>query len=262
MNKRSIVIAAAALAAVGGLGAFLWLRPRSRGLATPVLVLVSGDVRIDASKGKVADVVPVGAWVRTGALGSACFSLHAGRVCLGTQAGVRLASLDATAATLDVERGTVVVGSSTEVVAVKLSGGAVQIAQGTTAIEASASDVTVRALDGSATVTAGSRPPAVIAATSAFGLADGKPRPSLPALEAEEREALAVARSWQGTAGATLDVRAQHGRVEVDGHDVGHAPASFLLSEGSHTVVIHSGPHDVTKKTLDLSAGQKAVIDG
>jgi hypothetical protein len=141
---------------------------------------------------------------------------------------------------------------------VTLPAGALGVRSATVAVEPDAAGATVRALDGSAQVEPAGKPPFTVAAPDAVGL-DGKKRPPVPALEHEERDVLKLASRWQGSAGGILDVEATHGRVEVDGADVGAAPAALLLDEGQHTLVLKDGAREITRETVELRAGQKVV---
>lgn len=260
MKKVTLGLAASG-AILAGLLAAWWLAPRKLGLAAPRWVLVEGNVTVDGARGRAAQELPIGARLRTAGMASGCFSLHASRVCLGTGSDVRLVSLGPRSAGLQVEQGTVLVRTAADDVRLDVPGGSVEVsAQGLAAVETTGGEATARVFEGAARVTGGSRPQAVVPSGAAIGVGDGKPRPAAPSLEAEGRQVMDVARGWQGTAGAIVEVKTAQGHIELDGHDVGHAPASFLLAEGPHTIVVRDGPHDGVTQSVDLGGGQKVVI--
>jgi hypothetical protein len=266
VRRKSLGIAAGltGLALLGGLVGWRLTRPSNLGLERPRLVLLAGEVTLDGARARAAQPFDVGATLRTGH-GSACFSVRAARVCMGANAEAVLAQLDGTSATVHAERGAFVAFSADDDlrVALPLGAGAVVVQGATMALEdLGSADATVRALDGSVTVQAAGQPDLRITAPEAVGQRDGKKRPRAATLEAEERAVVQLARSWQGTAGAIIDVDGLHGRVEVDGAQVGLAPASVLVEEGTHTLVIRDGARETTHEALKLSAGQRVVRGG
>jgi hypothetical protein len=262
MRRRAVKIGAgvAAVAVAGGLLVWWLKRPARLGLEQPRVVLVAGEAKVDEARARTAMPFASGATVHT-ARGSACFSLHAARACLGANGEVRLAELGAASAVLEHKRGALVLATSGEELRVKLASGTITVRDGVVAVELEGYPA-VRALEGSAEVEAGGRSPAVVAAPDAVNIVDGKKGLAAPALEREERDVARLARRWQGSAGAVLQVDDLHGRVEVDGADVGPAPASVLLDEGSHTLVVRDGAREVTRETIELRAGQKVVRGG
>lgn len=259
MQRRTMVLAAGGGAVALAVAAWWFLVPGRLGLERPRVVVVTGDGRIDDVRAKVAQTLAVGATVRAG-YGSVCFSLHESRVCVGANSEAHLVDLGKTTATIEAKRGTILVVSSTDDVRVNLpSTGSVDVHGGTVAIEGAGTDPVVRALDGSATVEATGRSAVVVAAPTAVSVRDGAKRPSVPPLEGEERAIAQLAHRWQGSAGATIEVDGMRGRVEVDGTDVGAAPAAVLLDEGEHTLEVREGAREGTKEILTLKGGQKVV---
>lgn len=262
MQRRTMVFAIGGGAAALALAAWWFLVPGRLGLAQPRLVIVSGDARVDDARAKVAQTLAVGATVRTG-YGSACFSLHESRVCVGAQSEVHLADLGKASAIVEARRGTVVVVSTTDEVHVSVpSAGGLDVHGGMASIEGAGGDPVVRALDGSATVEASGRDDTVVAAPTAMGLRDGSKRAANPALEGEERGIAQLAHRWQGSAGGTIEVTGLRGRLSIDGTDVGTPPAAVLLDEGEHTLEIHDVAREGTKEKLTLHGGQKVVRGG
>jgi hypothetical protein len=262
MQRRTMVLGIAGGAVALALGAWWFLVPGRLGLTHPRFVIVSGDVRVDDARAKVAQTLAVGATVRTG-YGSACFSLHEARVCVGAQSEVHLADLGKTSAIVEARRGTIVVGSSKDDVHVSIpSTGGVDVHGATVSVEGAGADAVVRALDGSVTVEASGRDDAVVAAPTAMGVRDGSKRASNPTIEGEERAIAQLAHRWQGTAGATIEANGTRGRLLVDGTDVGITPAAVLLDEGQHTLEVREGAREGTKEILTLSGGQKVVRGG
>ena len=258
MQRRTLVGIAGG-AVVLAVAAWWLLVPGRLGLVQPRVVIVSADARIDDARAKVSQTLPVGATVRTG-YGSACFSLHESRVCVGAQSEAHLADLGKNTAIVEAKRGTVVVIAGTDSVHVSIpNAGGVDVHGATVSIEGAGSDPVVRALDGSVTVQASGRPDSVVAAPTAISLRDGSKRPSVPAVEGEERGIAQLAHRWQGSAGGTIEVNGLHGRVLVDGTDVGTTPAAVLLDEGDHTLEVREGAHEGKKETLSLHGGQKVV---
>ncbi|HEX8795539.1 MAG TPA: PEGA domain-containing protein [Polyangiaceae bacterium] len=259
MQRRTMALGIGGAAVALGLAAWWLLVPGSLGLQKPRLVIVSGDTHVDDLRAKVSQTLTVGATVRTG-FGSACFSLHESRVCVGAQSEVHLADLGKASAIVEVKRGTVVVVSGSDDVHVSIpSAGGVDVHAATVSIEGAGADPVIRALDGSVTVEATGRPDTVVAAPTAMGVRDGSKRPSIPPLEGEERAIAQLAHRWQGSAGATVEVNGVHNRVTIDGTDVGVTPAAVLLDEGQHTLEVHEGIREGTKETLTLRGGQKVV---
>ena len=254
-----MVLAIGGAAVALALAAWWLLVPGRLGLAKPRMVVVSGDVKVDDARATVAKTLPVGATVRTG-YGSACFSLHESRVCVGAQSEVHLADLGKASAIVEAKRGTLVVVSGTDQVHVSIpTVGGVDVHGATVSVEGAGADPVVRALDGSVTVEASGRPDTLVAAPTAMGVRDGSKRPPSAALESEERAVVQLAHRWQGSAGGTIEVNGMHGRVSIDGTDVGPTPAGVLLDEGEHTLEVHEGPREGTKETLTLRGGQKVV---
>jgi hypothetical protein len=247
-------------AAVAATAAWLLTRPRRLGLERPRVVLVAGEAWVDEARAKAAQPFAAGATVHTGR-GSTCFSLHASRACLGAGGEVRLAELGTTSAALEHKRGALVLAAAGDELRVKLASGSVTVRDGIVAVELEGPAV-VRAIEGSAEVEVGGRPAVVVATPDALSLMDGRKRPPAAALEREERDVARLARRWQGSAGSVLEVDQVHGRVEVDGADVGLTPAGVLLDEGSHTLVVRDGVREVTRETIELRAGQKLVRGG
>jgi hypothetical protein len=250
----------AGLAVAGGLVGWWLTRAPRLGLERPRMVLIAGDATVDGARARPAEPFGVGATVRTGH-GAACFSLRTSRVCMGTNSEAVLAELDGVSATVHAGRGAFVASSSGDELRFSLPlGGAVIVRVATVAMEdlGSPSPV-VRALDGKIIVQASGHPDLTISAPEAVGQDDGKKRPPAPTLEAEERAIVQLASSWQGSAGAIIEVDGLHGRVEVDGTQLGLAPASVLVEEGRHTLVVRDSGRETTHETLKLSAGETAV---
>lgn len=259
MQRRTMALAGGGAAVALALAAWWFLVPGRLGLDKPRIVVVSGEARVDDARAKVAQTLAVGATVRTG-YGSACFSLHESRVCVGAQSEAHLADLGKATAIVEAKRGTVVVVSGTDSVHVSIpSAGGVDVHGATVSIEGAGADPVVRALDGSVTVEASGRDDTVVASPTAMGVRDGGKRAPSAALEGEERAIAQLAHRWQGSAGATIEVNGVHGRMSIDGTDVGTTPAAVLLDEGQHTLEVHEGPREATKETLTLHGGQKVV---
>ena len=259
MQRRTMVIGIGAGAVALAVAAWWFLVPGRLGLTAPRLVIVSGDTRVDDMRVKVSQTLAVGATVRTG-YGSACFSLHESRVCVGAQSEVHLADLGKTSAIVEAKRGTVVVVSGTDEVHLSIpSAGGVDVHGATVSVEGVGADPVVRALDGSVTVEASGRSDTVVAAPTAMSLRDGSKRASNPTLEGEERAIAQLAHRWQGSAGATIEVNGMRGRVSIDNTDVGVTPAAVLLDEGEHTLEVHEAAREGTKEILTLRGGQKVV---
>jgi hypothetical protein len=251
-----------AVVALGGLGVWLVMRPTKLGLERPRVVLVSGEVTVDGARARPAQALSTGATIQTGH-GNACFSVHASRVCVGANADLVLAELGATSATIEARRGTVIVESVGDAVHLTLPTGTVTAHVATVAVEdIGGPGTTVRALDGSVPVNSNGQAETLLAAPGAVSFRDGKRRPAAETLEAEERSIVQLASSWQGTAGAVIQVDGLRGRVEVDGTAVGLAPAAILVAEGSHTLIVRDSAREVTHETLKLNAGQTVVRGG
>ena len=262
MQRRTMALAIGGAVVALALVSWWSFVPSRLGLEKPRLVIVSGDAHVDDLRAKVSQTLTVGATVRTG-YGSACFSLHESRVCVGAQSEVHLADLGKASAIVEAKRGTVVVVASTDDVHVSIpSAGGVDVHGATVSIEGAGADPVVRALDGSVTVEATGREDTLVAAPTAMGVRDGSKRAPSPALEGEERAVVQLAHRWQGTAGATIEVNGTHNRVSIDGTDVGMTPAAVLLDEGQHTLEVQQGPREGTKETLTLRGGQKVVRGG
>ena len=260
MQRRLVVGVGVGLAALGGGAAWWLLSAHALGLAEPRIALAAGEPTVDGHKVKVGQAFDAGQTVRTGDQVSACFSVHASRACLGAQSEVRLAALTARAATLELARGTLIVASAGDDVTVVTAGGAsVEVKNATAALETGQGDALVRALDASVTLAAPGKPPMTLASPSAVGLRDAARRPGAPAVEDEERQVARLASRWQGSAGAIVELRGAHGRLEVDGLDAGHAPAAVLLDEGEHTLAHRAGPHGTTEEKVSLRGGQVVV---
>jgi hypothetical protein len=257
-----MVIGIAGGAVALALGAWWFLVPGRLGLTQPRIVMVSGEAHVDDARAKVEQTLTVGATVRTG-YGSACFSLHESRVCVGAQSEAHLAELGKTSAIVEVKRGTILVVSGTDDVHVSIpSVGGVDVHGATVSVEGAGADPVVRALNGSVTVEASGRDDTLVAAPTAMGVRDGGKRAPSPTLEGEERAVAQLAHRWQGTAGATIEVNGAHSRVSVDGTDVGVTPAAVLLDEGEHTLEVREGSREGTKEILTLRGGQKVVRGG
>jgi hypothetical protein len=187
-------------------------------------------------------------------------------VCIGANAEVKLTELapDGGGGTLEVHKGAIVVAAASgEELHLVLNGlGTLTVRGATVALDDTATDPTVRALDSSATIEATGRPPVVVAAPDSVGFRDGRKRVSIPPLEKEERNVVQLARRWQGSAGAVLSYFGLHGRVEVDGTDVGGAPVAILLDEGPHSLVVRDGNKEVVSEKLTLKSGQKIERGG
>ena len=265
MRRRNVAIAGivVGVAAVGGALAWRLSGPPRLGLEKPRVVLAAGEARADDGRAQPAQILAAGSTVRT-ARGSVCFSVHASRVCVGANSEVRLAEVGPTSAALEVKRGTLVMASAGDELRATFPAGAVRVRSATVAVEADmgGGGQTVRALEGSAQVEPTGKAAVDVAAPDAIGLADGKKRPPAAPLEKEERDVAKLAARWQGSAGGILLVDEARGRVEVDGADVGIAPAGLLLDEGKHTLVVHDGARETVNETVELKAGQTVKKGG
>jgi hypothetical protein len=259
---RAIAGGVAAVAVVGGLLAWWMFRAAPLGLERSRVVVASGEVTVDGARAAPMQLLAVGSTVRTGH-GSACFSVHASRVCVGASAEVVLADVGEASATLQASRGTVVVASVRDDVHVTLPTGTVIARAAMVAVEdIGGTSTTVRVLDGSVPVKSSGQADVELAAPDAITMKDGKRRPRAPTLETEERSIVTFAGSWQGTAGSVIEVSGVHGRVELDGADLGVAPTSVLVAEGRHTLVVRDAGRETVHETLTLKAGQKVVRAG
>ena len=192
-----------------------------------------------------------------------CFSLHASRVCLGANTQVHLSNVGEAAATLELSHGTLVIQSVRDDLRIVLPTGTVRVAAATAALEeAGTPHATLRVLDGRATLQANGRPDVDVSSPDSVDPRDGSKRPPAPALDREERGVTQLASEWQGTAGGILEIREVHGRIEVDGAPLGLGPASVLLSEGNHTLVVRDAAREITHETLNLRAGTTVVRGG
>lgn len=259
MRKATLGIAGAITLMVAA--PVLWILSRQRGVSEPRLIVASGQTTVDDAFAKANQLLPLGARVRTGLMSIACFGVHTTRVCLGADTSMRLTAVGATSETLDVERGTVVVGTSGEQVLITLPGGSLQLSQGILEAEANPREVTVRAYEGSVSMTAGSASASTVTAPAVVGLTDSRKRRPLPQLEAEERAMLNLSRAWQGVSGATVQINGTRGHVAVDGLGVGRPPVSVLLTAGPHTILVLDGDQELLRKAVDLPSGQNLVID-
>jgi hypothetical protein len=183
-------------------------------------------------------------------------------VCLGANTRGRLAELGPHSARIEADQGVIVLRSSGDQLRLTLPDGTVDLQDGVASVEVGSGDVVVRALEGSPSVQAVGKAAVVVQAPGAVGLRDGARRPPAPQVEREELQVMALAGRWQGSAGAILQVDGLDSRVEIDGDQIGRAPASVLLDEGEHTLVIHTGPRDVKTETLHLKAGETVVRGG
>jgi len=257
---RTRIVAAVVAAALVGLGVWWSVRPARLGLERSRVVLAGGEARVDDAHARGALLVPAGATVWTGR-GSACFSVHASRVCMGANGEAKLAELGEASAVIESKRGAIVVKSAGDEIAVGLGSGRVTVKSALVAIEPEVGQggPVVRVLEGKVTVALTGKPPTDVAAPDAIGMMDGKKRLPVERLEAEERGVVQVASRWQGSAGAILELQQPRARIDVDGADVGLGPVSVLLDEGKHTYAIHEGPRDAPAETVELKAGEKVT---
>ncbi len=261
-RRPAAVAVGIAVLAVAGVLVWRFSGPPKLGLDVPRVVLAAGEAHVDETRARPAQVVASGATVHTGR-GSACFSVRASRACVGASGEVRLAELGQGYAVLEQKRGALVIAAvGGDELRVKSGTATVTVRDVVASIEPEGPYATVRALDGRAEVSMGGAAPVSVAAPDAVSTSDGRRRASVPGLEKEERSVVALARRWQGSAGSVIEVDQGHGRVEVDGADVGLAPAAILLDEGSHTLVVRDGVHEVSRETLELRPGQKFVRGG
>jgi len=252
----------AGVAAIGGLLAWWLTRAPPLGLERSRVVLASGEITVDGGRAVPMQLLAVGSTVRTGH-GAGCFSVHGSRVCVGANTEVVLAELGEASATVKANRGTVIVASVRDDVHITLPAATVIARVATAAVEEiGAPGITVRALDGSVPVKSSGQADVLLAAPDAIFLKDGRKRPRALGLEAEERGVVTVAGSWQGSAGAVIEVGGLHGRIELDGTDLGLTPAAILVAEGSHTLIVRDGGRETTHETLKLKAGQRVVRGG
>lgn len=255
---------AAGAAGVLVLGGAAWwlLVPGKLGLTSCRVVLQAGELEVDDKRAAAKQVVMPGSRLHTGGGGSGCLSVHASRFCLGGTGEAKLVDVGEHTSHLEVTHGTALVSASGDELVLALPGGAlVDVTSGVVAIEnVGGADPDVHVIEGSATLTAGGRPPAPMATGACLGLTDGKARATTMAVDAEQRGVLAVAGEWQGSAGAIVEVPGVHPRVEVDDHSIGRAPLTALVVEGHRTVVVHDGPRDAKMKSFDLKGGQRGVF--
>ncbi len=244
----------------GGAAAWWKLVPHRLGLAQPRMVLVTGDSAVDGKRVRAGEAIAAGASVRTPPLAVACFSVHASRVCLGADTQVHLAEIGQASARLEADRGTIVLQSAGDDLTLVLPSGTVELQNGTASVEmGQAADVVVRALAGSPNVQPAGKPVTALGSPAAVSMRDGSKRPALPLAEREETRIAQLAGRWQGSAGAIISYVAHTGRVEIDGDDIGYAPASILLDEGDHTLVVRDGSREATRESLTVKAGQTVV---
>jgi hypothetical protein len=258
MRRLHLGIAGVALAAAGVLG-WWFFTPRSLGLDKSRVVLVTGEAMVDDHRAHVTDVLAPGVTLKTGPFGGLCFSIHAARVCLGSNSEARLTDVGKSAGGVEAKRGALVISADTDDIHVTSADGAFDVHGATVAIEESTGDALARSLAGSVNVQVPGHPAVALASPAAVGLRDGVPRRPSPALEREELNVTKVALRWQGSAGGTLEVGGMRGRVEIDGDDLGRAPASVLLDEGEHTLVVHEGVREILRETLHIRGGQKVI---
>jgi hypothetical protein len=251
------VVASAAAAA------WWFFTPRALGLDRPRVVLVAVGATADGRHLQVSDVLTPGRTLRTGEFAGMCFSVHASRVCLGSSSEARLASADAHVATIEATHGVIVVSArGDDVVRVTTPDGAAVVRGATASVELTATDSVVRSLDGSLDVEPNGRPPGAIASPAAVGLRDGASRPPTPNLAREELGVATVALRWQGSAGAVVVLGGPYGRAKVDGTDIGRLPASVLLDEGEHTLVVSNGVRETVHETVRLRGGERVARGG
>jgi hypothetical protein len=254
-----ILGAAVLAAALGGVIAWKLSRPRRLGLEQARVVLAAGQATADGARVRAAQALPVGATLGT-ERGSVCISIHGSRVCMGANSTATLEALGDASATLKASRGTLIVESTRDVLSIVTPGATVRVAAATAAIEEIGSPrSTLRVLDGNVTLRSGGRPDLVFTSPDAVDPADGSKRHPAPDLEREERSVTQLATEWQGTAGAVVDIEDAHGRVELDGAYVGIPPATVLVSEGDHALVVRDTAREITHETLRLAAGQTLV---
>jgi len=261
MRRRVLVGFGAGVVVALGVLAWWRLTPSRRGLAEPRMVLVTGDATVDSRRIRAGEPFVAGASLRTG-LGSACFSVRASRVCLGANSRGRLAEFGPHSAAIEADQGVIVLRSSGDQLRLTLPDGTVDVLDGAAGVEVGGGDVVVRALEGGPSVQATGKAAVVVQAPGAIGLRDGSKRPPAPQVEREEMQVTELARRWQGSAGAILQVDGFGSHVEIDGDEIGRAPASVLLDEGQHTLVIRTGPRDAKTETLQMKAGETVVRGG
>lgn len=244
---------------LGGAAAWKLSGPRKLGLERPRVVLAAGQATAGGARVRAAQALTPGAALGT-ERGSMCISIHASRVCLGANGVAELEALDDAAATLKVSRGALVVESARDVLSIVMPTATLRVAAATAAIEGIGSPhATLRVLDGNVTLQSRGRPDLLVASPDTVDVADGSGRPRSPDAEREERGLAQLVGEWQGTAGAIVDIEGAHGRVELDGAYVGVAPATVLVSEGDHTLVVRDTAREITHETLKLVAGQTLV---
>ncbi len=237
----------------------LWVIARHRGVSEPRLIVASGQTTVNDVLVQAGQPIAQGAPVRTGLMSIGCLGVHTTRVCLGANTSMRLVAIGTASETLDVEQGTVVVGTSDEQALITVPGGSLQVSQGIVEVEVNPREVVVRAYEGSVGMTAGSASASTVTAPAVLNL-QGKKRPPIPPLEAEERAMITLARAWQGGSSGTIQINGTHGRVVVDGLGLGRPPVSVLLTSGPHTILLHEGDQELLRKTVDVSSGQNVVV--
>ncbi|HEX3344495.1 MAG TPA: hypothetical protein VHS09_07965, partial [Polyangiaceae bacterium] len=176
MMRRSHLIAGgiAAVAVAGGSLAWWLIRAPPLGLERSRVVLAAGEVTVDGARAVPKQLLAAGSTLRTGR-GSACFSVHESRVCVGANAEVVLAELGPTSATLQANRGAVVVASRRDDLHVTLPTGTVIARAATVAVEdVGGPATTVRVLDGSVPVKTSGLPDALLTAPDAVATKDGR----------------------------------------------------------------------------------------
>jgi hypothetical protein len=256
MRKTTLGIAGAITLMVAA--PVLWLMARHRGVSEPRLIVASGQTTMDDVFVQANQPVAQGARLRTGLMSISCLGVHTTRVCLGANTSMRLVAIGASD-TLDVAQGTVVVGTSGEPVLLTVPGGSLQVSQGIVEVEVSPREVLVRAYEGSIGMTAGSAAASTVTAPAVLNL-EGKKRPPIPPLEAEERAMITLARAWQGGSSGTVQINGTHGHVVVDGLGLGRPPVSVLLNSGPHTILLREADQELMRKTVDVSSGQNVVV--
>jgi hypothetical protein len=265
MRRKPLVVGGAlAAVAVAALVAWRLSGPPKLGLERSRVVVAAGEAHLDDGRAEPAQVVPLGAVLYTGR-GSVCFSVHASRVCAGTTAEIKLAELGPSSAEIEVKRGTVIVQTAGDELRLTFPSGSVTAERSALlAVEEALAGTgpTVRMLDGSARIERKNQPAVTVTAPDAVGQTDGKKRPPAATLEREARSIAKLAAQWQGSAGGVISVREARGRVEIDGADVGLAPASVLLNEGRHTLLVRDGGRERINETVQLRAGETIVRGG
>lgn len=257
MARPVPIAAAAAAAALAMAGGAAWwvVRPKPLGLETPRVVVATGDAAVGDKRARAAEAFASGSTVKTGR-GTACVSLRASRVCVGANSEVTLGD------PIEARRGTILAAPAGDEIRVRVPSGVVAARSGAFAIEdVDGRDPIVRALEGGTTLQPTGKDARVLTAPDVAGIKDESPatskRPAAPDVEREEAGVLALARRWQGSAGAVVTVGDLRPRVEVDGVTVGLGPASVLLDEGDHVLVLREGLRETSREALRLKAGSR-----